>query len=265
MPDQVLGVASLGPFPQPEWAARLPVFSLTIIASRCCTARSCRASAGERRFSAGSCADRYAVLVPARPPEHDRHAVRGAAHDGARLLLLGVQTDPERAGSRVLGTARGKELCFSARHVVLGLVLVTVLPQVLLPLLASPHAAARRALRTASAGTWTSSSRVRGGNCGIPGNAECVRSLPLDRDLPARHRGADLVRDARDLPALLNRDEALPPASLLPARLVLHRARRHGARALPASCCRSPSRPVSLAATRRFRELRAARAAGDAA
>jgi len=95
MPGEMLRAAERGLFPQPEWAARMPVFS-----SRWpgCTPRTAPwpVSTGAARVSSRPRTDDDAVLVPHRAPDHDGHAVRAPLAATMALALLGFVTDPNK-------------------------------------------------------------------------------------------------------------------------------------------------------------------------
>ena len=56
MPDQMLASVAEGRFPQPEWAARFPVFLLTLLGAYLLYKGRCaRLGPARRDYSAGSC------------------------------------------------------------------------------------------------------------------------------------------------------------------------------------------------------------------
>ncbi len=173
MPDQMLGAASHGLFPQPEWAARMPVFLITILGVYALYRSVARVFGRRTGFLAG-------VLLTTMPYwfflSHQTMTdmpYTGPLTAAMSLLLLGFVTDPEqrvrltelRIGSRVFRV--------SAMHLVLGAVIVSVLPQVLY--LASRNLTLH--LRPTMMGFRFHMDEFfagsGGGNCGLPGNEAC--------------------------------------------------------------------------------------------
>jgi 4-amino-4-deoxy-L-arabinose transferase-like glycosyltransferase len=253
LPDQMLVGASVGLFPQPEWAARLPVFLLTVIASQVLY-RAIVPSFGRRAALLGGLvltSMPYWYLLAHQSMTDMPYVAPLATALG--FVLLGVQTDPEKQ-ARVFSVPLGAQsYAISARHVVLGLVLVTVLPQVLylfsrhLTLqIANPPYGFRWHLDEFFAGSG-------GGNCGIPGNAECVRYVPLD---PILQPGLAAVIWSVVLGILLlsNRDEGrLQRLYFLLAWYFTALATM--AKGAPGLVLPLAITCVSLAATRRFRDF----------
>jgi 4-amino-4-deoxy-L-arabinose transferase-like glycosyltransferase len=180
LPDQMLSGVALGRTPQPEWAARLPVFVLTVIATQVLY-RAMRPSFGRRAALLGGLvltSMPYWYLLAHQSMTDMPYVAPLATAIG--FLLLGVQTDPEKP-ARVFSVPLGNR-CYavSARHVVLGLVLVTVLPQILY--LFSRHLTLQ--ISDAPYGfRWHTDEFFAGsggGNCGLPGNTECRLFTPID-------------------------------------------------------------------------------------
>ena len=90
MPDQMLAGVANGRFPQPEWAARMPVFLLTLTGTYLLyrgRPQGLRTSCGFLG-RLGTAVD--ALLVSDRAPDHDRHALRRSlgCRDGTALARL---------------------------------------------------------------------------------------------------------------------------------------------------------------------------------
>jgi 4-amino-4-deoxy-L-arabinose transferase-like glycosyltransferase len=253
LPDQMLGGASLGRFPQPEWAARLPVFVLTVIATQVLY-RAIRPSFGRRAALLGGLvltSMPYWYLLAHQSMTDMPYVAPLATALG--FLLLGVQTDPEKLARTFRVPVGTKSYAISARHVVLGLVLVTVLPQILylfsrhLTLqVAGPPYGFRWHLDEYFAGSGA-------GNCGIPGNGECRPWVPLDPILQPGLMGL-IWSVVLGLLVLSNRDEArLQRLYFLAAWYFTALATM--AKGAPGLVLPLAVACVSLAATRRFRDF----------
>lgn len=179
-PDQMLAGVKLGLFPQPEWAARLPIFILTVIATQVLY-RAIAPSFGRRAAFLGglvlTCLPYWYLLAHQSMTDMPYVAPLATA---IGFLLLGIQTDPEREAESVVIPLGRSRVAVSAREVALGLVLVTALPQILYLVsrhvtlqISGPPYGFRWHLDEFFAGSG-------GGNCGLPGNADCVRFVPVD-------------------------------------------------------------------------------------
>jgi 4-amino-4-deoxy-L-arabinose transferase-like glycosyltransferase len=178
-PDQMLAGVAEGNVPAPEWAARLPVVLLTLLA----TYALYRAVAQRFGARAGFLGGVVLLSVPywyllAHQSMTDMPYVAPLSVALA-LALLGLGTDPD-AQARCFGIRVGRRTFgVSARHALLALVLFAVLPQILY--LASRHLTLQ--LSEAPYGfrfhldQFTSGSA---GNCGLPGNEACRAGEPVD-------------------------------------------------------------------------------------
>jgi 4-amino-4-deoxy-L-arabinose transferase-like glycosyltransferase len=178
-PDQMLASVAHGYVPHPEWAARLPVLLLMLPA----VYLSYRAIAGRFGARAGflgalvlSTAPHWYVIGRQSMTDMPYVAPLTAA---LACVLLGLATDPDalapafpiRVGKRVVEVG--------AEQLVLGLVTVSVLPQVLY--LFSRHLSLQ--ITGNSRGfRWHLDEILFGspGNCGLPGNEDCHSYLPVD-------------------------------------------------------------------------------------
>ena len=88
MPDQMLAGAAQGRFPQPEWAARLPVFLLTLAGGYFLYKGTAKVWGAARGAAGRAGAGDHALLVLDRSPDHDRHALRRPADGGDGLVLV---------------------------------------------------------------------------------------------------------------------------------------------------------------------------------
>jgi 4-amino-4-deoxy-L-arabinose transferase-like glycosyltransferase len=179
MPDEMMAAAGQGHFPQPEWAARLPVALFAILATYALYRAVAQRFGGRAGFLGGV----VLLSVPywyllAHQSMTDMPYVAPLSVALA-LALLGLGTDPD-ARVRTYGITVGERTYgLSAKHALLGLVLVIVLPQVLyllsrhltLQLSASPYGF-RFHLDEFTSGS--------AGNCGLPGNEVCHPTDPAD-------------------------------------------------------------------------------------
>lgn len=179
-PGQMLAGAAHGHTPRPEWAVRMPVFILTIVGLYFLYKGVAKVF-GRRPALIGA-------LVLATMPQWFLLAHQtitdmplvSTLSASMGLALLGMHTDAEQR-VRVYEVAIGKlKLRLSGYHLVLGVVLMSALPQILylasrnleLQWLASPHG-----FRPHLDEFWSGSA----GNCGLPGNEQCNRQLPYNQ------------------------------------------------------------------------------------
>ena len=180
--DQMLGAAGAGLVPRPEWAARLPIFAFTVIA----TYLLYRAVAQRFGRRAGFLGGLVLTTVPywyliSRQSMTDMPYVAPLTAALA-LVLLGLGSDPEqRVATRPLRIGR-RVFALSAYHALFGLVLATVIPQVLY--LLSRHLTLQLALPPHGF-RWHLDELAYGsaGNCGLPGNDPCHMAEPVDPSL----------------------------------------------------------------------------------
>ena len=177
-PDQMLSAMREGHMPWPEWAVRLPIFLLTILAVYLLY----KAVAKVFGRRAGLLGGVVLITMPqwflvTHQTVTDMPFVAPMAAAMA-LLLLGAHTDPEEEVNLyeiAVGEAR---IRLSLYHVVLGAVIACALPQILY--LASRNVdigafGVRFHFDTFSAGSP--------GNCGLPGNEACHGATPVLRGL----------------------------------------------------------------------------------
>lgn len=186
-PDQMLIGAAHGRFPQPEWAARMPVFLLTVLAAYFLYKGVARVW-GRRVGLLGGvvlATMPYWYLISHQTMTDMPYVAPLTAAMG--LLLFGLFTDPEekvrvyeiRLGSRTLRV--------SAYHLLFAAVLLLALPQVLylatrnltLQIEATPHG-----FRPHLDEFWSGSG---GGNCGLPGNDGCREHQPVTKAFQPWH------------------------------------------------------------------------------
>ncbi len=177
-PDEMLSGAAHGYVPQPEWAARMPITLITLI-SVYALYRFVAAAAGKRTgFLAGLvllCAPYWSVLAHQSMTDMPYVAPLTAA---LSLFGLGLLADPNEFVACLSFNVAGRTLRLSAAHAVLGVVLVTALPQLALLLsrnvtlqIAGPPYGFRWHLDELFSGSGL-------GNCGLPGNEVCRRAAP---------------------------------------------------------------------------------------
>jgi 4-amino-4-deoxy-L-arabinose transferase-like glycosyltransferase len=178
LPDQMLAGAEQGLFPQPEWAARMPVFAMTVIGGYLAYKAVALVFGRLSGFLSGI----VLMSVPywyllAHQTMTDMPYVAPLA-GGMALLLLGFQLPPEREVRAYEITWRSRSVRFSAFHLLYGAVLMMVLPQILY--LLSRHVTLHLdplAFSLPHADTFFSGSGS--GNCGLPGNEPCRPAAPV--------------------------------------------------------------------------------------
>ena len=179
-PDQMLSSAARGDLPQPEWAARLPVVLLTLVAVFALY-RFVAAAAGKRAgFLAGLvllCAPYWSLLAHQSMTDMPYVAPLTTA---LCAFGLGLLADAEQLAPSFTVAVLGRQLRISAAQGLFGLVLATGLPQlaylvsrnVTLQLVAPPYGF-RWHLDEFFSGSGL-------GNCGLPGNEACRGALPAN-------------------------------------------------------------------------------------
>lgn len=167
----MLSAAAEGHTPWPEWAVRLPIAAMALLALYALY----RAIARSHGRRAGACA----ALVLGTMPQwalvtHQTMADMPfvAAITGAfALALLGLSEDPERKVELfALELPGGRELRVGAHHLVLGVIVATVLPQIAMLLAQNVWIGDRSPPIRIVADTFSAGSP---GNCGLPGNDRC--------------------------------------------------------------------------------------------
>lgn len=176
-PDAVLATAATGAAPAPEWAVRLPVVLLTLLAVYALY-RFVAAAAGKRAgFLAGlvlTGAPYWSLLSHQSMTDMPYVAPMTIA---LSLFGLGLLAAPEEQAPSVELVLLGRRLNVSAFHVLFGVVCVSSLPQIAYLLsrhlslqLAAPPYGFRWHLDEFFAGSGL-------GNCGLPGNDACRRGV----------------------------------------------------------------------------------------
>jgi 4-amino-4-deoxy-L-arabinose transferase-like glycosyltransferase len=179
-PDEMLSDAARGYLPQPEWAARLPVVLLTLVAVYALY-RFVAAATGKRvGFLAGVvllCAPYWSLLAHQSMTDMPYVAPLTTA---VSLFGLGLLADPEERAPSFALTAFGRSLRISAAHGLFALVLVSAVPQLALLVsrnltlqIAAPPYGFRWHLDELFSGSGL-------GNCGLPGNEACRQVLPAN-------------------------------------------------------------------------------------
>ncbi len=182
MPDQMLGAAAHGRFPQPEWANRMPIFLLTVLATYLLYKAMAKVFGRRAGFLGGVVLTTMPLwYLLAHQTMCDMPYV-GPLVACMALLLLGFNTDPEQRAGQCELRVGSRVLRLSGFHLLFALVIVTVLPQLLyllsrnvtLQLASLPHG-----FRIHADEFFAGSG---GGNCGLPGNMACHRQLPVNRN-----------------------------------------------------------------------------------
>ncbi len=181
-PDQMLAGVTRGLNPWPEWAIRMPVFIMTIVALYFMYKGVAKVF-GRRAGMLGAfvLATMPHWVFLAHQTMTDMPFV-SAMTTSMGLLLLGLHTDPEREVRGYCIEVGGTRYTLTAFHLVFGAILMAALPQILylvsrnieLQLLATPHGF-RPHLDEFFSGS--------AGNCGLEGNQECARTLPANKDM----------------------------------------------------------------------------------
>jgi 4-amino-4-deoxy-L-arabinose transferase-like glycosyltransferase len=177
-PDEMLAGAAHGYLPAPEWAARMPVVLLALIAVFALY-RFVARSAGKRAgFLAGLvllCAPYWSLLAHQSMTDMPYVAPLTTA---LSLFGLGLCADPDELAPAFELPVFGRTLRLSAFHALFGLVLLTVLPQLAYLVsrnvtlqIAGPPYGFRWHLDELFSGSGL-------GNCGLPGNEACRRAEP---------------------------------------------------------------------------------------
>jgi 4-amino-4-deoxy-L-arabinose transferase-like glycosyltransferase len=177
-PDQMLSAMREGHMPWPEWAVRLPIFLLTILAVYLLY----KAVAKVFGRRAGLLGGIVLITMPqwflvTHQTVTDMPFVAPMAAAMA-MLLLGAHTDPEEEVNLyeiAVGEAR---IRLSLYHVVLGAVIACALPQIL-------YLASRNVDLGAFGVHFHLDAFTAGspGNCGLPGNEACHGATPVLRGL----------------------------------------------------------------------------------
>jgi 4-amino-4-deoxy-L-arabinose transferase-like glycosyltransferase len=181
MPDQMLGAAGEGRFPQPEWAARLPVFLLTLVAVYVLYKAVAHVFGRRAGFISGLVLTTmpYWYFIAHQTMTDMPYVAPLVASMG--LLLLGFHTEPERQVKVYEVSVGARVWRLSAYHLLIFAVVLTVLPQVLY-------------LATRNVALYLDASRFGfrphldqffvgsgGGNCGLPGNEVCRNVEPVNK------------------------------------------------------------------------------------
>jgi 4-amino-4-deoxy-L-arabinose transferase-like glycosyltransferase len=176
-PDGVLGAAAQGALPAPEWAARLPVVLLTLLAVLALYGFVAKAAGKRAGFLAGLvllCAPYWSLLAHQSMTDMPYVAPLTIA---VSLFGLGLLADPQELAPSVQVVLFGRRLLLSAFHLLFCIVLLSSLPQLCyllsrnlsLQLVAPPYGF-RFHFDEFFAGSGL-------GNCGLPGNEACRRGV----------------------------------------------------------------------------------------
>jgi len=187
MPDQMLSTVAQGRFPQPEWAARIGVFLFTVVATYLLY-KAVAKVAGRRAGLLGG------IVLTTMPywyligHQSMTDMVYVAPLTAAMaLLLLGFHTDEsEEIRAYEIGFGKRK-LRVSAWHLVFGVIVLTVLPQVLYLLSRNLTLHLEGAARGFQWHLDQFASGSGGGNCGLPGNEPCRNFFPVNKGFQPWH------------------------------------------------------------------------------
>ena len=180
LPDAMIAAAKDGHFPGPEWAARLPILALTLIATYALYKAVARVFGRRAGFLSGlvlSTTPYWYFLSHQSMTDMPYVAPATAA---VALIALGMSTDPEKRASVYELVVGKRTLRLSAFHLLFGVVLLSALPQVLYLLsrnVTLQIAAAPQGFRWHLDEFFSGSG---GGNCGLPGNDTCRWAEPFN-------------------------------------------------------------------------------------
>jgi len=179
-PNSMLSAAAEGRDPWPEWAVRLPIFLITLLATYLLYKAVARVFGRRAGFFGG-------VVLTTMPQwflvSHQTMAdmpfVASMAAAMA-LFLLGIHEDPDKQLRVYEVRAAGQAFRLSGYHLVLGVIIACALPQIVylisrnIEIIPSPFNLRFHgdAFRSGSPG-----------NCGLPGNEACRDALPVVRGL----------------------------------------------------------------------------------
>lgn len=179
-PNSMLSAAAEGHEPWPEWAVRLPIFLITLLATYLLYKAVARVF-GRRAGFLG------AVVLTTMPQwflvSHqtmtDMPFVASMAAAMA-LFLLGIHEDPERIVRVYEVRVADRALRLSGYHLVLGVIIACALPQILYLISRNVEIIPSPFDIRFHADVFRSGSPL---NCGLPGNEACRDVLPVVRGL----------------------------------------------------------------------------------
>lgn len=181
MPDQMLASAARGLSPAPEWAARMPIFVLTVIATYLLYKAVAKPFGRRAGLLAGlvlTTAPYWYLIAHQSMTDMPYVAPLTAA---LALVVLGMRTPDEERVKAYEITLGERALRISGFHLLFGAVLLSVLPQIVYLLtrnvalqLGQPNFGFRWHLDEFFSGSG-------GGNCGLPGNEDCRSAEPISR------------------------------------------------------------------------------------
>jgi 4-amino-4-deoxy-L-arabinose transferase-like glycosyltransferase len=185
-PGQMLTAVAEGRTPWPEWAVRMPIFLLTLIAVYLLYKAVARAF-GRRAGLLGGLVlvtmPQWFLVTHQTMTDMPFVATMSAA---MALFLLGAHEDPDRkvqAYELVLGRLK---LRLSAYHLVMGAIIACALPQALYLISRNIDLSLAPFAVRLHADSFLSGSP---GNCGLPGNQACGQALPFLKRLTPSIQG----------------------------------------------------------------------------
>ncbi|MRG92923.1 ArnT family glycosyltransferase [Polyangium spumosum] len=179
-PGAMLSAVADGRTPFPEWAVRLPIFFLTLVATYLLYKAVARVFGRRAGFLGGlvlTTMPQWFLVSHQTMTDMPFVATMSAA---MALFLLGIHEDTEREVRVYEVSVFGARYRLSSYHLVLGMIIACALPQVLyllsrnFEILTSPFAIRLHAdaFRSGSPG-----------NCGLPGNQPCGDAFPVLKGL----------------------------------------------------------------------------------
>jgi len=187
-PGMMLTGAEVGRTPWPEWAVRMPVFILTILALYTLYKGVAKVF-GRRAGMLG------AIILATMPQWYllahqtitDMPLV-ACLSISMGLLMIGMHTDPDKNVPAYEVSIRGKKFRVTAYHLVFGVILLSALPQILY--LCSRNAELQWLPKTPGF-RWHPDEFWSGskGNCGLPGNEACNLQRPGNVQFQPAYQG----------------------------------------------------------------------------
>lgn len=179
-PGAMLSAVAEGREPWPEWAVRLPIFLLTLVATYLLYKAVARVFGRRAGFLGGlvlTTMPQWFLVSHQTVTDMPFVATMSAA---MALFLLGIHEDAEREVRLYEVSAFGAKYRLSAYHLVLGVIIACALPQILYLLSRNLEILPKPFSLRFHADAFRSGSPM---NCGLPGNQPCGDAFPVLKGL----------------------------------------------------------------------------------
>jgi 4-amino-4-deoxy-L-arabinose transferase-like glycosyltransferase len=179
-PDGFVSAVGHGLWPQPEWAARLPMVFFALVAHAVLYA-GVKIGWGRRAAFLGSVVwltTPFWYLIVHQTMTDLPYIAPLAAAMG--LFLLGFGTDPDQKVSYYRVQLHRRKLYFSGAGIVVAMLLVCTLPQIFYLISRNITLITQHAPHGFNWHWDEFFAGSGGGNCGLPGNEECHRAAPVN-------------------------------------------------------------------------------------